>query len=259
MYTYTAGATGLSNCIPPWFHDGGPLKLFERLADAGTRREIRAAIEGSDDGWENLYGRAGGADNVLILSVRKDENRGYQGKTLAEVAATMGVDPIDAIMDLVVKDRSRVTTAYFMISEDNVRKQVALPWMAFGSDSPSTAAEGAFVQASTHPRAYGTFARLLGRYVRDERLVPLAEAIRRLTRFPAENLGIAGRGRLEVGYFADIVVFDPATIADTASYQAPHSYATGVRDVVVNGTPVLRDGEHTGAFPGRAVYGPGKR
>jgi len=259
MYTYTAGATGLSNCIPPWFHDGGPLKLFERLADVATRHEIRATIEGSDDGWENLYGRCGGADNVLVLSVRKEENRGYQGKTLAEIAAMMGVDAIDAIMDLVVKDRSRVTTAYFMISEDNVRKQVALPWMAFGSDSPSTAAEGAFLNASTHPRAYGTFARLLGHYVRDEQLVPLAEAIRRLTRFPADNLGLDRRGRLEAGSYADIVVFDPATVADTATYQAPHSYAVGVRDVVVNGTPVLRDGEHTGAFPGRAVYGPGKR
>ena len=259
MYTYTAGATGLSNCIPPWFHDGGPLKLFERLADAGARREIRAAIEGSDDGWENLYGRCRGADNVLVLSVRKEENRAYQGKTLTEIASMMGVDPIDAIMDLVAKDRSRVTTAYFMISEENVRKQVALPWMAFGSDSPSTAAEGAFLNASTHPRAYGTFARLLGHYVRDEGLAPLAEAIRRLTRFPAENLGLDGRGRLEAGFFADIVVFDPATVADTATYQEPHSYAVGVRDVIVNGTPVLRDGAHTGAFSGRAVYGPGKR
>jgi N-acyl-D-amino-acid deacylase len=259
MYTYTAGATGLSNCIPPWFHDGGPLKLLERLADPLKRREIRAAIEGSDEGWENLYGRCGGADNVLVLSVRKEANRVYQGKTLAEIATTMGVDPIDAIMDLVAKDRSRVTTAYFMISEENVRKQVRLPWMAFGSDSPSTAAEGAFLHASTHPRAYGTFARLLGRYVRDEGLVPLQEAIRRLTRFPAENLGLAGRGRLEAGYFADVVVFDPATIADTATYERPHSFALGVRDVIVNGTPALRDGAHTGALSGRAVYGPGKR
>ena len=150
----------------------------------------------------------------------------------------MGVDPIDAIMDLVARDRSRITTAYFMISEDNVRKQVQLPWMAFGSDSPSIAAEGAFLNSSTHPRAYGTFARLLGHYVREERLVPLAEAIRRLTRFPADNLGLKDRGRLETGYFADIVVFDPATIADKATYENPHQYAVGVRDVIVNGVPV---------------------
>lgn len=259
MYTYTAGATGLSNAIPPWFHDGGPQKLFDRLEDEATRREIRRAIEGNDDTWENLYGRCGGAENVLILSVRKEENRIYQGKTLAAVAAMMGVDPIEAIMDLVIKDRSRITTAYFMISEDNVRKQVALPWMAFGSDSASTAAEGAFLNASTHPRAYGTFARLLGRYVREERLVSLEEAIRRLTRFPADNLGLDRRGRLEQSYFADVVVFDPRTIVDTATYDQPHQYAEGVRDVVVNGRLALRDGAHTGAFSGRALYGPGKR
>jgi N-acyl-D-amino-acid deacylase len=259
MYTYTAGATGLSNCIPPWFHDGGPNKLFERLADPAARKEIRAAIDGGEETWENLYGRCSGPEDVLILSVRKEENRVYQGKTLAEAASMLGVDPIEAIMDLVAKDRSRITTAYFMIGEDNVRKQVALPWMAFGSDSPSTAAEGAFLQASTHPRAYGTFARLLGHYVRDEKLVPLAEAIRRLTRFPADNLGLKDRGRLEAGYYADIVIFDPATIADTATYQQPHRYAAGVRDVIVNGTAALREGEHTGAIPGRAVYGPGKR
>lgn len=259
MYTYTAGATGLSNCIPPWFHDGGPQKLFDRLADEEQRRAIRKAIETTDEGWENLYGRCSSADDVLILSVRKEENRVYQGKTLAQVAEMLSVDSIDAIMDLVLKDRSRITTAYFMIGEDNVRKQVQLPWMAFGSDSPSTAAEGAFLNAPTHPRAYGTIARLLGHYVRDEGLVPLSDAIRRLSRFPADNLGLKGRGRLEEGYFADIVIFDPATIADTATYQQPHQYAVGVRDVLVNGVPALRDGEHTGSYPGRAVYGPGRR
>ena len=258
MYTYTAGATGLSNCIPPWFHDGGPSKLFERLGDPTQRKSMRTAIESSDEGWENLYGRCSSAEDVLILSVRKEENRIYQGKTLAAIANLLGVDPIEAIFQLVEKDRSRITTAYFMIGEENVRKQVALPWMAFGSDSPSTAAEGAFLQASTHPRAYGTFARLLGHYVRTEGLVPLAEAIRRLTRFPAENLGLDRRGRLEEGYFADVVVFNPEAIADNATYQQPHQYASGVRDVVVNGTVALRDGEHTGRFSGRAVYGPGR-
>jgi N-acyl-D-amino-acid deacylase len=259
MYTYTAGATGLSNCIPPRFHDGGPLKLFERIAHPATRREIREAILHTTAGWENLYLGCGGAEGVLILSVRKPENRIYQGKTLAQVAEMMSLDPIDAIFELVAKDRSRVSTAYFMISEDNVRRQVQLPWMAFGSDSPSTAAEGAFLNASTHPRAYGTFARLLGRYARDEKLVPLEEAIRRLSSFPAANLDIRDRGRLAQGCFADVVVFDPATIADTATFEQPHQYAVGVRDVIVNGTPVLRDGDHTGEFPGRAVYGPGKR
>ncbi len=259
MYTYTAGATGLSNAIPPWFHDGGPQKLFDRLDDEAARQEMRRAIEGDDDSWENLYSRCGGAQNILILAVRKEENRVYQGKTLAEVAQLMGIDPIEAIMDLVAKDRSRITTAYFMISEENVRKQVALPWMAFGSDSPSTAAEGAFLNASTHPRAYGTFARLLGHYVREEKLLRLEEAVRRLTRFPADNLGLDRRGRIENGYFADLVVFDPETVAETATYQQPHQYAVGVRDVVVNGVLALRDGEHTGVFSGRAVYGPGKR
>jgi N-acyl-D-amino-acid deacylase len=259
MYTYTAGATGLSNCIPPWFHDGGPQKLFERLEDPAIRKEIRKTIETTSTGWENLYGRCRGPEDVLILSVRKPENRIYQGKNLAQVSEMLGVDPIDAIMDLVTMDRSRITTAYFMIGEDNVRKQVQLPWMSFGSDSPAVAAEGDFLSASTHPRAYGTFARLLGHYSRDEGLVPLAEAIRRLASLPCDNLGFKDRGRLTPGYYADIVVFDPATIADTATYEQPHSYAVGVRDVIVNGVPALRDGEHTGAHPGRAVYGPGKR
>jgi N-acyl-D-amino-acid deacylase len=259
MYTYTAGATGLSNAIPPRFHDGGPEKLFERLADPGARADIRDAIAHSTEGWENLYLAAGGAAGVLILGVRKEENRGCQGRTLAEIAGTEGKDPIDALMDLVSRDRSRVDTAYFSISEDNVRRQIALPWMSFGSDSPSTAAEGAFLKRSTHPRAYGTFARLLGRYVRDERIISLPEAIRRLTRLPADNLGLDRRGRIERGCFADIVVFDPATVADRATWAEPHQYAVGVRDVIVNGVAALRDGEFTGALPGRAVYGPGKR
>ena len=259
MYTYTAGATGLSNSIPPRFHDGGPKKLFERLADAGARAEIRDAIEHSTDGWENLYQAAGGAEGVLILGVRKEENRGCQGRTLAQIADAEGKHPIDALMDLVLRDRSRIDTAYFSISEDNVRRQIALPWMSFGSDSPSTAAEGAFLKRSTHPRAYGTFARLLGRYVRDERIITLPDAVRRLTRLPADNLGLDRRGRIERGWFADLVVFDPATVADRATWAEPHQYAVGVRDVIVNGVAALRDGEFTGALPGRAVYGPGKR
>lgn len=171
----------------------------------------------------------------------------------------MDTDPIEAIFRLVERDRSRVSTAYFMMSEDNVRKEVQLPWVSFGSDSPSTAAEGKFLLSSTHPRAYGNFARLLGHYVRDEKLVSLPGAIRRLARLPADNLQLDRRGRLEPGYYADIVVFDPATIADTATYEDPHQYAIGVRDVVVNGTLTLRNGDHTGHFAGRAVYGPTHR
>jgi N-acyl-D-amino-acid deacylase len=259
MYTYNAGATGLSNSIPPRFHDGGPEKLFQRLADPTTRAEIRDAIEHSRDGWENLYQAAGGAEGVLVLGTRKDENRNCQGKTMAQIGEAEGKHPIDALMDLVLRDRSRVDTAYFSISEDNLRRQIGLPWMSFGSDSPSTAAEGSFLKRATHPRAYGCFARLLGKYVREEQIISLPEAIRRITRLPADNLGLDQRGRIESGYFADIVVFDPATIADRATWAEPHHYAMGVRDVVVNGTPALRDGAFTGSLPGRAVYGPGRR
>jgi len=258
MYTYTAGATGLSNAIPPWHHDGGPRALLSRLEDPAVRARIRREIEGdADDHWENLYGRCGGPDHVLILDVRKPENRVFQGKTLAQCAEMLRLDPIDTMIELVRRDRSRIGTAYFMMSEDNVRKEVRLPWVAFGSDSPSIAAEGAFLNRSTHPRAYGNFARLLGHYVRDEQLVSLAEAIRRLTSFPAVNLGLDRRGRLAEGYYADIVIFDAMTIADRATYAQPHQYAVGVRDVVVNGAVTLRDGEFTGRLAGRAVYGPG--
>jgi N-acyl-D-amino-acid deacylase len=196
---------------------------------------------------------------VLIVGVRKEENRGYQGMTLQAIGEAMGLHPVDAALELISRDRSRVETVYFMMTEDNVRKQVALPWMAFGSDASSIAAEGAFLRHAAHPRAYGNFARLLGRYVRDEQVVPLEEAIRRLTRFPCENLGLAGRGRIEAGCYADIVIFDPATIADRATYERPHQYAVGVRDVIVNGAVTLRDGEFAGSLAGRAIYGPGRR
>ena len=259
MYTYTAGATGLSNAIPPRFHDGGPRMLLQRLEDAGVRKEIRHAIEETEDGWENMYRGAGGGKGVLILGVRQQENRTYQGKTLAQVAEMDGTDPIDALMDLVLRDRSRIDTAYFMITEENVRREVPLPWMSFGSDARSIAAEGDFLAASTHPRAYGNFARLLGTYVREEGLISLAEAVRKLSRLPADNLELDQRGRIEEGYFADLVVFDPATVAGRATYEEPHQYAVGVRDVVVNGVAALRDGEHTGCFPGRALYGPGRK
>jgi len=267
MYTYTAGGTGLANIIPPWFHDGGPRKLLERLEDPAVRAEIRRTIETSHDGWENLYGQSSGPDDILIVSLRKEENRQYAGKTLHAIATTMGLHPIDAAMELIRRDRSRIDTVYFMMSEDNVRRQIALPWVAFGSDASSMAAEpvtterGDVVEppAGTHPRAFGNFARLLGRYVRDEGVIPLQEAVRRLSRLPCDNLGLRDRGRLAEGYFADIVVFDPATVGDRATYEQPHQYAVGVRDVIVNGVTTLRDGEFAGACGGRAVYGPGKR
>jgi N-acyl-D-amino-acid deacylase len=259
MYTYTAGATGLSNCIPPWFHEGGQEKLIERINDPLSRAEIKAAINNPEGDWENLYARAGGPENVLLLQVREERNRQFQGKRLRQVAAMMGKEPLDALMDLVADDRSRITTAYFMMTEENVELGLRQPWVSLGSDSPSTATEGVFLNRSTHPRAYGCFARFLGHYVRERKLMPLGEAIRRLTGLPAANLGISRRGQLAPGYFADVVVFDPAKVADTATYENPHSYAVGVRDVVVNGRVNLRDGEHTGVFSGRAVWGRGKR
>ncbi|MBI2723506.1 MAG: D-aminoacylase [Chloroflexi bacterium] len=259
MYTYTAGATGLSAAIPPRFHDGGPRALLERLAQADQRAEIRRAIETETDGWENLYRSAGGPQGVLILGVRKPEHRRHQGQTLAQIAAALGVDPIEALMDLVLTDRSRIETAYFSMSEDNLRKQIALPWVSLGSDSPSIAAEGGFMERATHPRAYGCFARMLGKYVRQEGLVPLPDAIRRMTSLPVANFGIADRGRISEGCFADIVIFDPDTIIDRATFAEPHQYAEGVRDVFVNGVAALRDGEFTGNLPGRAVYGAGRR
>ncbi|MGH7752367.1 MAG: N-acyl-D-amino-acid deacylase family protein, partial [Gemmatimonadales bacterium] len=253
MYTYTAGATGLSNCIPPWYHDGGQAALIQRLQDPLIRSEIRETIETGDSGWENLYRRGGTPDNILILQVRNPELRWCQGKTLLQIAAKLGTDPIETIFDLVVQDRSRITTAYFMMSEENVKLGLAQPWVSLGSDSPSTAAEGAFLHRSTHPRAYGNFARFLGKYVREERVVALSDAIRKLSSLPADNLGLRDRGRLEPGRFADIVVFDPETIGDRATYAEPHQYAVGVKDVVVNGRAALRDGEFAGAFAGRAL------
>jgi N-acyl-D-amino-acid deacylase len=259
MYTYSAAGTGLSSAIPPWFHEGGPRELLKRLEDEAVRNEMRKAIEEQEDGWENLYKGAGGGEGVLILGVRQEEHRKYQGQTLAQIAETEGTDEIEALLNLVQRDRSRIDTAYFMMSDENVSMQVGLPWMSFGSDAQSIASEGAFLNRSTHPRAYGNFARLLAKYVRDEQALTLPEAIRKMTRLPADNLELDHRGRIEEGYFADLVVFDPATIQDHATFKEPHQYATGVRDVIVNGQLALRDGEHTGTFPGRALYGPGKK
>jgi len=259
MYTYTAGATGFTACMPPSAMDGGYEALFRRLADPAERSKILAAMKGKPEGWENLCRAAGSPDRLLLVEFKTEALKPLIGKTLAAVAAMRGKDPDETILDLMLEDRTRVGVVFFLMSEDNVRRQVRLPWVSFGSDAASMAPEGVFLESSAHPRAYGNFARLLGRYVRDEKLITLEEAIRRLAGLPAANLGLTDRGVLRRGAFADVVVFDPATVADRATYDNPHQYAVGMRHVLVNGVPVLRDGEHTGATPGRALKGPGAR
>jgi len=256
MYTYTAGSTGLDAAMPPWVQEGGYDAWAERLKNEKVRERVRREMVDAQDQWENLLSAAGG-EGALLVGFKNQALRGYTGKTLAEVAKLRNRSVQDTAMDLVVEDGSRVQVVYFLMSEDNVKRQIQLPWVSFGSDAASMSAEGVFLKTSRHPRAYGNFARLLGKYVREERVVPLAEAIRRLTSFPAATLRIRDRGQLAPGYFADIVVFDPKTIADHATYEQPHQYATGVRHVWVNGIQVLRDGEHTGQKPGRVVRGPG--
>jgi N-acyl-D-amino-acid deacylase len=256
MYTYTAGSTGLNAAMPPWVQEGGFEAWRQRLQDPAIRARVAEAMDTPTDEWENLY-LAAGADNVLLTGFRNEALRPLIGQTLAEVAADRGTTPAETAMDLVVEDSSRVDVVYFLMSEENVQRQIALPWMTFGSDAGSMATEGVFLESNTHPRAYGNFARLLGKYVREEQVIPLEEAIHRLTALPAERLNIRHRGRLEPGYFADLALFDPEAIQDHATYEDPHQYATGMRHVIVNGTPVLRNGEPTGATPGRVVHGPG--
>jgi N-acyl-D-amino-acid deacylase len=257
MYTYTAGATGLDAAMPPWVQEGGLQEWRRRLQDPATRARVLREMRTPTTEWESLYLLAGSPEQVLLVAFRQDSLKYLTGKSLAEVARMRGTSPEDVAIDLVIQDDSRVGTVYFLMSEENLRKQIALPYMSFGSDAGSLATEGAFLLSNPHPRAYGNFARLLGRYVRDENVITLQEAVRRLTTLPAENLGLRGRGALRPGYFADVVVFDPATIADRATFDQPHQYATGVSHVFVNGVQVLRAGEHTGALPGRVVRGPG--
>lgn len=257
MYNYTAGATGLDASMPPWVQAGGLGDWIGRLRDPAIRERLRTEIATPSDDWENLYLSAGGAENLLLIGFHNPALKPLTGKTLAEVAEQRNTTPIDTMMDLVIADGSRVGTVYFMMSEDNIRRKIAQPWMSFGSDAESSAPEGVFLLSSTHPRAYGNVARLLGKYVREEKVITLAEAIRRLTTLPAANLKLHERGSLTPGYFADVVVFDPATITDHASYDEPRQLATGVSHVIVNGVLVLREGEHTGALPGRVVRGPG--
>ncbi len=257
MYNYTAGATGLDAAMPPWVQEGGLEEWIKRLHDPAIRAQLVKDITTPGDDWENWYLGAGDASNILLIGFKNPELKYLTGKTLAEVAAMRGTDPVTTMMDLVIEDNSRISTAYFVMSEDNIKKKIAQLWMAFDSDAGSMAPEGVFLLSNPHPRAYGNFARLLGKYVRDEQVISLPEAIRRLTSFPAENLKLKHRGRLQQGYYADITIFDAGTINDHSTYAEPHQYATGVTHVLVNGTPVLLDGEHTGATPGRFVKGPG--
>jgi N-acyl-D-amino-acid deacylase len=258
MYTYTAAGTGLDACLPPWTEDGGYPALFKRLRDPATREKIAAEVSKDSDEWENLYIGAGSPDKILLFGFKSDKLKPLTGKSLAEVAKMRGKDPITTIMDLIVEDESRIGTVYFLMSEENVKKELARPWISFGSDEASQAPEGVFLKSNPHPRAYGNFARVLGKYVRDEKVIPLVEAVRRLSGLPASNLGLDHRGFIKDGMFADVVVFDPATIADRATFEKPHQYSVGVKHVFVNGVQVLKDGEHTGAKPGRALSGPGK-
>jgi len=257
MYTYTAGSTGLDASMPPWVHEGGHDEMVRRLTDPRIRARVARDMKTPTDAWENLLLAAGSPDRVLLVEFRQDSLKYLTGRTLAEVAAMRGTPVEETAMDLVVRDDSRVGTVYFMMSEDNVRRKIALPWVSFGSDAGSLAPEEPFTRSNPHPRAYGNVARLLGRYARDEGVIPLEEAIRKLTSLPAANLSIEGRGRVAPGMFADVVVFDPAEIADLATYEEPHQLAVGVRHVFVNGVQVLRNGEPTGATPGRVVRGPG--
>ncbi len=259
MYNYLAGATGLDASMPPWVQEGGYSEWAGRLQDPDIRARVAAEMKTDAQEWENLYYAAGGPENLLLVGFKNEVLKEYTGMTLAEVAAQRGTTPEETAMDLVVEDGSRVGTVYFMMSEDNVKKQLQLPYITFGSDAGALAAEGDFLKSSTHPRAYGNVARLLGKYVREEEVISLPEAIHKLTALAADKLKISKRGRLQVGQYADIVVFNPETIADHATFAEPHQYATGVEHVFVNGVHVLKDGEHTGAFPGRFVKGPGYR
>ncbi|HEV8538586.1 MAG TPA: D-aminoacylase [Bacteroidota bacterium] len=257
MYTYIAGATGLDASMPPWVQEGGYRAWAARLRSPGIRDSVKKEMTAPTDRWENLYLAAGSPEKVLFVGFRNEKLKPLTGKTLAEVSQMRMRSPEDTMIDLVIEDGSRVATVYFLMTEDNLRKQIARPWVSFCSDAESEAPEGIFLKSNPHPRAYGNFARLLGKYVRDEKVISLEEAVRRLTSLPASNLKILRRGMLKPGFFADLVVFDPASIQDHATFGQPHRYSTGVRHVFVNGVHVLNDGNHTGAKPGRIVRGPG--
>jgi N-acyl-D-amino-acid deacylase len=257
VYTYPAGSTGLNVTVPPWVQEGGFEASLARMRDPELRKRIIEEMNTPSDEWENMFLLAGSLDNILLVNFRNEDLKPLTGKTLAEVVEMRGTSPEDTIMDLIIEDGSRVGTVYFTQSQDIVRRAVALPWVSFNSDEASLAAAGVFLRRNPHPRAYGSFARVLAKYVREEKIITLAEAVRKLSGLPAENLRLDRRGLLKEGYFADVVVFDPDAVQDHATFVDPHQYATGILHVFVNGEQVLRDGEHTGATPGRVVRGPG--
>jgi len=257
MYNYIAGATGLDASMPPWVQEGGFDEWAKRLQNPLIREKVRQEMRNPAGDWENYLKSAGSAENVLLVGFKNDTLKYLTGKTLAEVAKMRKKSPEETAMDLVIQDGSRVETVYFLMSEDNVKKQITLPWISFCSDEGSYAPEGVFLKSSCHPRAYGNFARLLGKYVREEKIIPLEKAIYKLTALPAANLKIKKRGAIKTGYYADLAIFDPVRIQDHATFEKPQQYSTGMVDVFVNGIQVLKDGEHTGAFPGRVIRGPG--
>jgi N-acyl-D-amino-acid deacylase len=259
MYTYHACSTGLDATMPPWVQEGGHQAWMQRLRDPVVRARVRKEMNEPGAAWENVYLGSGGPEGILLIGFKQEHLKPLTGRSLAEVAGMRGQRPEEAAMDLLVEDDGRISAVFFSMSEDDVRKGIRQPWVSFCSDGGSISAEGVFLKRNRHPRTYGAFARLLGKYVREEKLIPLEEAIRRLTSLPASNLRIERRGRLTPGYLADVVVFDPATIQDHATFEKPHQYATGVVHVLVNAVQVLQDGEHTGAMPGRVVRGPGWR
>lgn len=247
MYLYTASSNALSSRIPAWAHSGGDQEMYKRLEDPATRKRISDELH-----------RRGPMAKTLLVGLGRKEMKPLIGKTLTEVAAARGKDEVETMLDLILEARSRIQVVTFTMSEDTIKKVLRQPWVSLGSDATSMASEGVFLESSTHPRAYGNFARLLGKYVREENVITLPEAIRRLSGLPATNLGVDRRGFIRKNYFADVVVFDPNTIADKATYENPHQYAAGMKHVFVNGVQVLKNGEHTGAKPGRAIWGPGK-
>jgi len=257
MYTYTAGATGLDASMPPWVQEGGLEQWIERLKDPQIRKRVIKEMKTDTDEWENLMRAAESPDKLILVGFKNDSLKYLTGKTLTEVAKIKGKSPEETAIDLVIQDGSRVGTVYFLMDEENIKRQIQLPYMSFGSDAGSLATEGVFLKNSTHPRAFGNFARLLGKYVRDEQIIPMEEAIYKLSGLPATNLKIKERGFLKENYFADVVVFDPKSIRDFATFENPMQYATGIEQVWVNGTHVLENGTHTGAFGGRFVKGPG--
>lgn len=256
MYTYPVAATGLDAAMPLWVQEGGHDAWVAALRDPEIRARVIDEMNNPDAEWENFFYEAG-PENMILLGFDTDELRPLTGKTLAEVAAMRGTSAADTAIDLVIEDDSRVGTGYVLMTEENVSKKVQREWVSFGSDAEASATEGVFLNTSTHPRAYGTFARVIGKYVRDEKLLSLQEAVRRMTSMPAANISIRDRGQLSEGYYADVVVFDPDAVQDFATFDNPHQYSTGVEHVIVNGVQVLEDGEHTGATPGRVVRGPG--